>query len=178
MGIVGRTALVARAWLMAVGVLLAGLPHFHCRCPNGEEKRMCLGLASKPTNCCCGGSCCSSAQGSDCPCCLRGASGSIEGQPDSPCCRHQSQANSEQAFSGSRLGCGGCARTPAQVEAFGITHIKTVANGDLTPGSFQALPSPVFLSSSSRAAHGPSSWQTDALPPPTDLIIVLEHFII
>jgi hypothetical protein len=65
-----------------------------------------------------------------------------------------------------------------QTGAVGITHFKTVADPDLTPRPFQALPSPVFQSSSSGAAHGPSSWQIYALPPPTDLIIVLEHFII
>jgi hypothetical protein len=178
MGIVGRTALVARAWLMAAGVLLAGIPHFHCRCPNGEEKPMCLGLASKATGCCCGGSCCSSAERSGCPCCQGGDSGSVEAQANSPCCRDQSQATSEQAFSGSRLERNGCARTPVQTEAFGITHIKTVADPDPTRGPFQAVPSPVFLSSSSWAAQSPSSWQTYALPPPTDLIVVLEHFII
>ena len=55
---IGRTALTGLVWLTAAMTLVAGLPHFDCRCPSGQVKPFCLATASKKTGCCCGGACC------------------------------------------------------------------------------------------------------------------------
>src|SRR5215475_7170923 len=52
MKIVRKTALVGQVWLTAAMTLIAGVPHFSCRCPDGHVKPFCLGLAPGGRACC------------------------------------------------------------------------------------------------------------------------------
>src|SRR5436190_17008074 len=47
--------------LTALSTLIAGAPHFVCRCPDGQVKLFCVSAPSAATGCCCGNACCRSA---------------------------------------------------------------------------------------------------------------------
>jgi hypothetical protein len=50
---IGRAALVANVWVTAAMTLVAGVPHFDCRCPDGSVKPFGLGALSRLAGCCC-----------------------------------------------------------------------------------------------------------------------------
>src|SRR5947209_9321824 len=74
------TASVGLVWLTAAMTVVAGTPHFACRCPDGHVKPFCLGLASKTTGCCCGSACCSGSRGGKCCCGTRGTTADFCGR--------------------------------------------------------------------------------------------------
>src|SRR5262245_8365196 len=68
----------------AVMTPIAALPHFVCRCPNGQVKLYCIGSTSKPDRCCCAGECC----GKSCGCCKERQAALT--QPAPTCCGQSS----------------------------------------------------------------------------------------
>jgi hypothetical protein len=174
MGLTRRTALVTRAWMLASTLLVAGIPDFHCRCPDGKVKVLCLGLPVQSSGCCCGGNCCS---GGNASCCKSSAAPVSEAVAPASCCGQHDPAVTEQAARTSPLHCKGCARSLARTEVLGVTHTKTTAGEDLTAGPLHVPTGDAFLSSSP-AGRLLTCWQLYRLPPPTDLIVQLEHFLI
>lgn len=181
--------------LTAFMSLAASTPHFVCRCPNGQVKPFCLGPSSKTTGCCCGGACCcASGQGQDCCCRSSGTATGGEGKKAACCCcsqhrktpvaetgqglrghRHQLPAESSGTVPQFKSTC--CVKTLAQQSFVAATHVKTTISEDVTPGR-------CLLADSGLAAlfpgvgRFPAPWQVHLLPPPTDLVITLQHFLI
>jgi len=177
MSFVGRRIVVTQVWLTAVMTLVAGLPHFDCRCPNGQVKLFCLSLGSKSSGCCCGGTCCSTTQG-DRSCCRGRSTRSAGREQDRPCCRqHQSGQTTGFPSTHYAVRCTGCARALAQPTVFAPSPGKTAVNKDMPLAAILPLDAtPVsFLS---LETQGSKLWQTHSIAPPTDLVTLLQHFLI
>lgn len=151
--------------LTAAMVFVTGIPHFECRCPDGNIKKWCFGIACTPEGCCCGDeSCCCHEKGSCCSC--PGESPDSEGQARS--CAHQPTASGQWDDRG-------CIRTLQQ----GDPIISSSPKSDVLPES----PALVAIPCSS---HTPvpqrlnvsNTWRIPLTPPPTELIILFEHFLI
>ncbi len=169
-----KTGLVGPVWLTAIMTLVAGLPHFDCRCPDGNLKPRCLGFTSKSSGCCCGGKCCSLA-GNDC-CCGR------KGDPSRPkagggvlCQEDQQTGSSRDARQ--QVQSNGCIRTVAGVEFFTRSQPK-VSVGEYSTLS-SALPlQAIYNFSSPTTNHGGKFREIHLLSPPTDLVVLLLHLLI
>src|SRR5260370_3243049 len=88
MGSFGRKAWIGQAWLTAVMTLLTAVPHFDCRCPDGQFKPFCLSISRDASGCCCGGTCCSSTEGGR-SCCRARSRVAPEQMQTGSCCQHQ-----------------------------------------------------------------------------------------
>lgn len=150
-----RTAGLGHVCLTVVAVMLAGLPQFHCRCSSTCSQPLALAVPSSASTCCCGGECC-----------MNGADGPS-------CCGHSVPAE-EPATPCSPAGCQWLL-SPADPAALAFT--KTTAAADTTAGPFLVTPAhPVALVS--WTVPGQPAWRTQALPPPTNLVIALQHLVI
>ncbi len=186
------TALALLIWLTAASTLFAGLPRFDCLCPGGERRSFGLPIVSDEAEGCCGGPCCSA--GSHGPCCTAAATPAVEEQPEHDCCHappeqppqaaaseddsegatgSTDRAADESAFSSPR-----CARTLAQPDTFAAAVQRST--NDANPG-----PIPVvghsegwWLPPLPDAAPAWPAWQVNRVPPPTDLVITLQHLTI
>jgi hypothetical protein len=163
-----RLLLVAHVWLTAFLTLFAGLPHVSCRCPNGHVKPFCLSFLTGAAGCCCASACCPAP---------RQESGSNPGGPaKKSCCCHAPQ-HSDPAGVPARLEGQGCRKTLAETTP-AAPGTETSILKSSAAGSFLLAPA-VHLPALSAAA-GPErlSWQSYRLPPPTDLVVTLQHFLI
>lgn len=71
-----------------------------------------------------------------------------------------------------------CTKILTQGEFLAVNPSKTVAEQERTDCLSVALPGFTLLSLSAAPGHGRFSWQVHERPPPTDLVIVLQHFLI
>lgn len=172
-----KTLLGSLLWLTAAMTLVAGIPHFICRCPNGQTKPFCLGLSSEETPCCCEGACCASStkedQGSECSCCKAKATRQRAG-PESSCGKDTALGRLSQDV---HVSDSGCSRTLAQPEdRTPPTQGKSLTT-DIPAGA--SLASPVAVDASAPATPHARQllWEGHHLPP-VDLLIALQHFII
>lgn len=163
------------ALLMAVVMPLSGVPHFDCVCPDGRVKPFCSGRASPDTGCCCGGSCCPSAQGGKC--CCRAQEPSPSAPAGQSCCSHKHRLPSPHPSGGSGQVKGTCCHlTLVQAEPPGFTLAGAEANPP-TFGFSTPLCQAEFVSLVS-SGRGRFSVPRQHHPPPTDLIITLRHLTI
>src|SRR5262245_47170854 len=58
MSYVRKIRLTFLVGLTAFATLIAGAPHFICRCPDGHVKLFCVSTPSAAPGCCCGHACC------------------------------------------------------------------------------------------------------------------------
>ena len=172
MSAVSRIAWIGQAWLTAAMTLVSGIPHFACRCPDGDFKPFCIGAVSATSGCCCNSNCCSSADGSCCRAHGRRAADQIQAQS---CCRHQSRQSSNSPGNQQAIKAGSCAKAPVS-SGVSISHSKTTLGKELTARAFPAPQDVAVLDL--QTMTGCSSWQAHQLPPPTDLVTTLQHFLI
>src|SRR5262249_20190234 len=124
----GKKAFVAQAWLTAVLMLTTGIPHFDCRCPNGQVKRFCLGFVSGTSPCCCSGSCCSPVQDGKCCCQTRCTP---RAKQTSCCVQHQARrAQGQPPGAGYSTQPSGCVKTLIAAEHRSLTPAKPLASED------------------------------------------------
>src|SRR5579871_366955 len=138
MDFVRKTRQVGPVWLTALMTLVAGIPHFHCRCPDGHLKSFCLGAPSKPTGCCCGSSCCSGSPGGGCCGCQAHAApqpGTLVKRPGC-CAQSHGQPTSKAPDNRCRIESAGCQKTPAPAQVVIVTPAKRAVAEDLTAGLF------------------------------------------
>jgi hypothetical protein len=176
---------VALVWLTAASTLLAGLPRFECACPAAQPGPASPDVKAKATGCCC---CAPEAgeRGDQHPCCQH------EGQetcPDSP---KRAGAVSGQAPSGlhgpqaatsptgsPELTQARCAKTPlAPSRAVTAAVSKTHSGGWQAPELLAPTGACPVAAPSSCAAPSRHPWLTSHVPPPTDLVVTLQHFLI
>jgi hypothetical protein len=174
MGQIIHRAYMGMIWLTAVMTLIAGFPHFECHCANGHVKPYCLSILNK-TGCCCDGSCCSalpregnenvttqdspSDQASEKSCCCQESQRSFAGSPKEPSLERM-----------------GCQKISVKAADAVPSVPKIVAQDSLGP-SLQTPP-PCVLLCPQDGVRGDQSAYFQWLPPPTDLVIVLQHFLI
>ncbi len=173
MGIFVGTAWVGRVCLAAL-VLLANVPHFVCRCPDGRVKSFCLGSPAGDSGCCCGGKgCCADTRAGGC-CHSRAPARATSHRP-APCCATAHQSQQPQPQAPPCQGSGGCTRTVAPAENYTPTKSPCVPRPDLALAAVPpASPAPVDAPEGSPQARRTRS----CLSPPPDLVKLLQHLLI
>jgi hypothetical protein len=140
-------------WLTAATTLLAGTPHLQCRCPNGLLKPVCFASVNVEACCCCG---------------------VVQDQDDEapPSCCQSTHAKATEA-AGATFRPSGCQKT--LVEPHSATWHRTAwAEPQQTVNIWAYADfSAVMIV---RAVN--STTLTYTLPPPLDLHLVLQHFVI
>jgi hypothetical protein len=160
---------IGPVWLTAVMTLIAGLPHCQCRCPDGSLKLFCLRSPLQDTACCCGGACCSVLAPAG-----RGAA--VPAKP-AKCCGHCQLAAKTPAPGGQVKGtC--CQKTVALGQPVILVTAKRMAGEDPTAGLLAPTPDSLLPLVAPPGGSCRLTWDNYRLPPPTDLVIALQHFLI
>jgi hypothetical protein len=171
-----RTSLSALVLLTATTTLVAGTPHFACRCPNGNIKPFCLGFNTtsadpEAANCCCHGRCCS-PRGEQVQCCQ---GGSNRRSVASCCGSHAVRPARFDPKTRSQVSGACCVRTLVQPQS--VSYHRTTVPADETGGQLIALDALQARLPMSIAFHSPA-WGEHQRPPPTDLVVTLLHLLI
>lgn len=163
--------------MTAIMTLIAGTPHFVCSCPNGRIKPFCLTLSSGKIGCC-DGSCCSASQEGDEKGFAAHASLPAAGIQKNCCsCKdHQEKAKNESRTDG-QLGNERCQRTfVLGIVAVPAVSVKAPVQ-DSETHLFVRAPETPMAQEGFGACDCPFAnhchW-----PPPSDLITVLQRFLI
>ena len=163
-----RTCLTGLVWLTAGMTPLAGMSHLTCRCPNGRVKPFCFGLATNESGCCCGGECCTTAK----PACPSARKAQVLTRC---CCQQQRAARAALANDCGCFTATCCTKTRVGPKASVVSYgEKPVPEG---PTVQAVLASQPMVSSAVPSA--PCRFRREhQRPPPTDLVITLQHFLI
>jgi hypothetical protein len=164
-------------WLTAIMTLFAGTPHFVCSCPNGRIKPFCLTFSSGKTGCC-DGVCCSASQEGEEKGPAAHASLPAAGINKNCCCCKGHQENAkDQPRTDAQLGNERCRRTFVEgIVAIPAPSVETPVK-DLTAHLFVLAPE------TTKAQEGFGACDCSFAnhchwPPPTDLVTLLQHFLI
>jgi hypothetical protein len=163
-----RTALVAGVWLTAAMTVVADVPYSVCRCPEGWVKLFCRGPAVQ-AGCCCDGKCCASPPGN-------GSAADPQAVEATCCCRRTAGLGQDLSSArGSSLQSNCCTQTLIRTEILASAPEKSSADEDLIAASPLAAEAagPCLPVVSKRP-----SWQVYRLPPPTDLVTVLQRLLL
>jgi hypothetical protein len=172
-----RATQTGAIWLTALMTLVAGSPHFDCRCPNGHIKPFCLALLAGKSGCCCEGSCCSASTGDDARDFAAHSYPSATVPRKACCCKAHPENATDESRNAPQLGKVCCQKTIA-VAAVGASEPSVKAPvRDLT--AHLLVPAP-------GASMGQDGFGVcDCLfanhyhrPPPTDLVTVLQRYLI
>ena len=179
MGFLGRKLLVAQVWLSAVMLPIAGLPHFSCLCPDGRVKPFCFGPTTQTSGRCCRGSCCGSKPGEG-SCAEAPRPARAGAKTRCCCCRSHAGEGKKQSASDARhrVSAPACRRTLTEADLIAILGERDSPGVSAGPITWLSAPPPTLLLPPPRLEHAQLSWQTYGQPPPTDLIILLLHFLI
>jgi hypothetical protein len=168
---VGRTVV---AWATAAMMLLVHTPRLHCRCPDGHTKPFCPSLFFPHSGCCCSNGCCGSERyGQSGPCAAPTTGSAAEGCPC--CCHDQRPAEKEPQGPAATCNSTGCAKVVVKPPTVTPTHSTALVHADQSLAAL--LPQTVLLAPAPRL-HGQLAWLVHLLAPPTDLVILLQHFLI
>lgn len=169
----GKIATIGQVWLTAIMVPVAGLPHFDCRCPNGQVKHFCIGMAAKASGCCCGSACCSSSAAGKC--CCGSHAGACDGQSKRfSCCKCQ---HNRGATSGRQtLERSGCTKTAVRAGVFAASDGKATA--DLSQAGLPLTPCLLTPDLSGEVVTAHLRWQKHLPAPPPDVLNLLQRLLI
>ena len=168
-----RTIWAGLSWLTAVMTLVAGFPHFQCQCPNGSIKPFCFGVFCSSTGCCC--NVCSGGPKGYC----RTGKGAVLGKGRAACCcRHTSSSSVPGSSSGAPgVQATGCQKSLVQHQHFvtsasiKVTHNRVAFDSILPAFTTFSRLDPARAMAAKQGLHS-------AAPPPSDLVIVLQRFLI
>lgn len=150
-----KTVLAGQVWLMAIMTLVAGLPRLQCVCPDGHIKPFCLR------------SCCARAE--------YAPSAKIADKQQHDCCCGKGKNKSKPAGPESRLDGGRCLKTI-------VSPADTTDGQTETPAATEwasaALLSPLGIVPCSPGTTCARAWLIHSPAPPTDLLTLLQHFLI
>lgn len=164
-------------WLTAIMTLFAGTPHLVCHCPTGRIKPFCLTLSSGKTGCC-DGSCCSASQEGDDKGLAAHASVPAAGiKKNCCCCKDHQEIAKDESRPDAKLGNERCQRTFVEgIVAVPAPSVETPVR-DLTAHLFILAPETTMAQAGFGACDclfaNHCHW-----PPPTDLVTVLQRFLI
>lgn len=159
--------------------LVAGTPHFDCRCPNGNVKPFCLTFLTGKTGCCCEGSCCSEFPGEEVETFAAHDSPSVIAPKETCCCckAHQEKAGDESRTA-SRFGKACCQKSLAVMAVAVLEPSVKVSVQDLTAHLFVPAPEAMMEHDGFGSCDCLSAYHYHWIPPPIDLVTVLQHFLI
>lgn len=167
-----RTALVGHVGITAVMTLIAGMPHISCRCPDGRLKPFCFSFLGDNSGCC-GKNCCQRQDGNRCA--VLDASVAADDAGAHTCCAQSGhQRSAEPGDSRHHIERNGCVRKLVQAADQAMSQNDTTRVTELTFAF--TLPHETVTTLPLRPAG--HTWQPYLLPPPTDLTIVLQRFVI
>src|SRR5262249_54520464 len=141
------------------------LPHSVCGCPRGEAPPLAGKSPALPVSscCCCGGKC--------------GTTQHARGQGARTCCgRPAGKPRGKLPDPGFGSQPPGCVHVVAQPEILSVLAAKAKLPDPLKAGP--ALPLVALPCAEPRTVPGRVEWAFPLLPPPTDLVISLQHFLI
>jgi hypothetical protein len=152
------------ACLAALLALLTGSPHVDCLCPNGRVMPFCFSFCGGGPSCCCGGACCRNE--GDRP----GAHPRVRA-----CCAHGRPQN---AAPHGQLGHAPCKKSLVEAEVRALTAEGAAQHLHAAVARLGCVPGAETISAPAVAGNSPLTWQSHHLPPPTDRVVVFQHFII
>jgi len=167
----GSITRAAFLWLTAVMTLIAGLPHFRCQCPNDSVKPFCFGFACSASGGCCGNACPSAPKDARH---ARAAAPAGKHKASCCCCNAQAQHARGRADDTPRAQNRGCVKSWAQHQNFVPSRPVTAdrdAGGSFAVAGIAVYPNPARIQAAADLAHL-------LAPPPSDLVIVLQRFLI
>jgi hypothetical protein len=173
----GRAALTGLVWLTAGMTLLAGVPHFDCRCPTGRVKPFCVGFTWEKSSCCCGGGCCSSNHNG--ACCCRGKKPPTGGNAKNwSCCKQHTAPNGGPRPEGRPVANSSCCvKTLAQQGLLAPGPAKETRSKDFgVRAAVAAQPTTFYIPAGLSPSRLPCSLHL--LAPPADLVTLLQRFLI
>jgi hypothetical protein len=165
----------AHVWTTALTTLFAGISPCQCVCPDGHRKLFCLGISFDSNACCCSGACCDSArpgggrQNAECPrvkatkrrCC---------------CCQAMSARGTASTADQNHIQGRGCKRTLSQAEIVPCPRRDSLVNDCMVVIPLSETPPPVLPTPTAYSVT--CSCKSYHPPPPTDLVVVFQHFVI
>jgi hypothetical protein len=163
---VRKTLCVFVVLATAVSTLLANTPLLLvCACSARTTKRTSQVGETEPEACRCGGDCCA-VQSEKCPCCCQTKSSARAAQPDR-----------DKSAKGPAFQAAHCLKTVFASEQVLLSERHSVSAGE--PFA-QVVHSFTSMHETVPAVPGlsPMEWEIHGLPPPTDLVVVLQHFVI
>ncbi len=174
MTVIGRITRAGFACLTALTTLVAGLPHFQCQCPNGAIKPFCLGVFCSSSGCCCGDACSGTPKN---PRCNAKSAPGRKGRPACCCAHPSSQPTPRRSDGPPGVEGRGCQKSLAQQQQLAPSAPSTVGHdhGAANPTLF--APAALTQLGSARPATEINGLHL-AAPPPSDLVIVLQRFLI
>ena len=161
--------------MTAMSTLIAGMPHSVCRCPNGQIKLFCL--SSLFSGQCCNGSCCSreTVRGN---CSQVGERSSELPQTSLTCCHCRHQPAAGTTGQGIQPSSGGCQKTMVAGQSVCERPTKSIANENMTSGKILFISHISTAFTSQATMHHALARYRCGSPPPTDLIVLHQHFVI
>jgi hypothetical protein len=170
-----RMFLVAHVWLTAFMMLFAGLPHVRCQCPTEHDKPIRPSIPFQIGKCCGAGSCCTPApEGDD-----RSGDTSIASEAEQVCCccHTSTMQNADKKEQCGQLESLGCKRALTDADPV-LSSSQEPVNAGLISWMLISDTAPTFLALPRQAGDSSLSWQSHEKPPPTDLVLTLQHILI
>jgi hypothetical protein len=146
-------------------LLVAGIPHALCRCPDGNIKLFCFGSGASDSGCCCEGKHGQAGKSSSPP---------VESEPSCCCCPHAVKKQTPAGAPREQVQACGCSRFVAQTPVFTSTTDSTVAGKALLS---VALP-PATFTLPVTPGSSRECWTDHERGPPPDLITLLRRLLI
>jgi hypothetical protein len=182
MSMFGRILWTAHVWLTATMTLVAGIPLADCICPDGTRKVFCSGCAANEARCCQTASCSPSPQANSngpvkrAACCAHSAVPKTPTNQTTLGSKTVRQQPQQKPGPDGQVTALGCRRALAEQQAPVVTSAEKSRPESVLALALPAVAVPIaFLT---KAPPCPLAWQSYRLPPPTDLVIVLQHFVI
>jgi len=164
----------ACVWLTAAMTVAAGMPHFVCRCPDRRAGQLAAGDESKQAGCCCGGcGCCN--LGENTGYCAESAHAALAAHalPNGEWIKDADADSVAKAIGAIKRP--QCVRAPLELATLVVP--KTRAQ-DLKLVVVDTLPQETKSLFHAFPDHNQLIWSCERVPPPTDRVIVLQHFLI
>jgi hypothetical protein len=171
---VGAISRAGFAWLTAIMTLVAGLPHFQCQCPNGAVKPFCFGIFCSSSGCCCRDACSSGSKE-----CRPTQKAIPDKKGKAPCCCGRAGRQPTRAPAGAKpeVQTRGCAKSLAQQQNLAPAGAaKAVHDQGAAEPLFPAALTFAQVDSAPRGADCGRIHLT--APPPFNLVVVLQRFLI
>src|ERR1019366_7460198 len=169
---------VLTVWSTAAATLLAGTPHYNCRCPDGSIKRFCFSSASGQSSCCCNGMDCFLKTSEGKSCCRKQTAGNQGAANPSGCCKASKSQVASVSKPVKELTVGGacCQKTLAEREFQSSVRGTTIV--DEASVAVFVSPAARAIEYFSNAAPRRTIFLVHWSLPPTDLVMALHRLTI
>ncbi len=171
-----RALWVSHIWMTAFTTLFASISPCQCVCPDGQRKLFCLGITCGTKDCCCCGACCGSARSDDCSPNVEHTCVKATTKRCCCCCQVTSARDFATTAQDKHVQSKGCRLTLSQAEIVSESRRDVTVNDCSAAVLFQETPLLVLPISLTNPLV--CSYETYRPPPPPDLIVTFQHFVI